>query len=153
MALSEAEWGLILKVWGKAEPEAASNGKSVLLRMFQEHPDTQQHFPKFKHMTYQELQSSEELKTHGDTVLSKLGCLLKLKGNHAGDLHPLAQTHATKHKIPLHNFEIISEIIVKILAEKYPGDFGADGQAALKKALSMIIQDMGGMYKEFGFKG
>lgn len=46
------------------------------------------------------------MSAHGATVLKKLGELLKAKGNHAALLQPLANTHATKHKIPINNFKV-----------------------------------------------
>ncbi|XP_072726265.1 myoglobin isoform X1 [Ciconia boyciana] len=51
------------------------------------------------------MKGSEDLKKHGVTVLTQLGKILKQKGNHESELKPLAQTHATKHKIPVKYLE------------------------------------------------
>lgn len=76
-------------------------------RMFQNHPETQELFDKFKHLkTLDEMKSSEELKKHGTTVLSALGNILKQKGQHEAVLKPLAESHATKHKIPVKFLEV-----------------------------------------------
>lgn len=49
--------------------------------------------------------------------------------------------------------QFISEVIIKVIAEKHAADFGADAQAAMKKALELFRNDMASKYKEFGFQG
>lgn len=64
-------------------------------------------FEKFKGLkTPDQMKGSEDLKKHGVTVLTQLGKILKQKGNHESELKPLAQTHATKHKIPVKYLEV-----------------------------------------------
>ncbi|XP_074246892.1 myoglobin isoform X2 [Saimiri boliviensis] len=99
------------------------------------------------------MKASEELKKHGATVLTALGGILKKKGQHEAELKPLAQSHATKHKIPVKYLELISDAIVHVLQKKHPGDFGADAQGAMKKALELFRNDMAAKYKELGFQG
>lgn len=77
-----------------------------LFSLFTEHPETQKLFPKFVGIPQGELASSSAVADHGATVLKKLGELLKAKGNHAAILKPLANSHATKHKIPINNFKV-----------------------------------------------
>ncbi|XP_066489328.1 myoglobin [Tiliqua scincoides] len=154
MGLSDQEWQKVVEIWGKVEPDLPVHGQEVIIRLFQKHPETQELFDKFKHLkTLDEMKSSEELKKHGTTVLSALGNILKQKGHHEAQLKPLAETHATKHKIPVKFLEFISEIIVGVIADKHSGDFGADSQAAMRKALELFRNDMAAKYKEFGFQG
>ncbi|XP_067165288.1 RNA binding protein fox-1 homolog 2 isoform X3 [Apteryx mantelli] len=122
--------------------------------LFHDHPETLDRFEKFKGLTTpDQMKASEDLKKHGVTVLTQLGKILKQKGNHEAELKPLAQSHATKHKIPVKYLEFISEVIIKVIAEKHSADFGADSQAAMKKALELFRNDMASKYKEFGFQG
>ncbi|XP_053112080.1 myoglobin [Hemicordylus capensis] len=154
MGLSEQEWQRVVDIWGKVEPDLPVHGQEVIIRMFQKHPETKERFDKFKQLkTLDEMKSSEELKKHGTTVLTALGKILKQKGNHGAELKPLAETHAKIHKIPVKYLEIISEEIVGVIADTHPGDFGADSQAAMRKALELFRNDMSTMYKEFGFQG
>ncbi|NXA08599.1 MYG protein, partial [Sapayoa aenigma] len=154
MGLSDQEWQKVLTVWGKVESDLAGHGHAVLMRLFQDHPETLDRFEKFKGLkTPDQMKGSEDLKKHGTTVLTQLGKILKQKGNHEAELKPLAQTHATKHKIPVKYLEFISEVIIKVIAEKHPADFGADAQDAMKKALELFRNDMASKYKEFGFQG
>lgn len=74
--------------------------------LFTENPETQQLFPKFVGIAQSELAGNAAVSAHGATVLKKLGELLKAKGNHAAILQPLANSHATKHKIPIKNFKV-----------------------------------------------
>ncbi|KAK2121472.1 hypothetical protein P7K49_002858 [Saguinus oedipus] len=122
--------------------------------LFKGHPETLEKFDKFKHLKSEdEMKASEELKKHGVTVLTALGGILKKKGHHEAELKPLAQSHATKHKIPVKYLEFISDAIVHVLQKKHPADFGADAQGAMKKALELFRNDMAAKYKELGFQG
>ncbi|XP_062444798.1 myoglobin [Rhea pennata] len=154
MGLSDQEWQHVLTIWGKVETDIAGHGHAVLMRLFHDHPETLERFEKFKGLTTpDQMKASEDLKKHGVTVLTQLGKILKQKGNHEAELKPLAQSHATKHKIPVKYLEFICEVIIKIIAEKHAADFGADSQAAMKKALELFRHDMASKYKEFGFQG
>ncbi|NWI21142.1 MYG protein, partial [Crypturellus soui] len=154
MGLSDQEWQQVLTIWAKVEADIAGHGHEVLMRLFHDHPETLDRFEKFKGLTTpDQMKASEDLKKHGATVLTQLGKILKQKGNHEAELKPLAQTHATKHKIPVKYLELISEVIIKVIAEKHSADFGADSQAAMKKALELFRNDMASKYKEFGFQG
>lgn len=116
-----------------------------------EHPDTLKHFPKFAGIARGDLAGNTAVAAHGKTVLAKLGELVKAKGQHADILKPMATSHANIHKIPLNNFKLISEIIVKVFAEKAGLD-GA-GQEALRRVLATVINDLDRSYKELGFAG
>ncbi|XP_060632946.2 myoglobin isoform X2 [Anolis sagrei] len=154
MVLSDQEWQKVIDIWGKVEPEIPAYGQEVILRLFEQHPETQEKFDRFKNLkSLDEMKTSEDLKKHGTIVLTALGKILKQKGQHEAELAPLAQSHATKHKIPVKYLELISEVIVGVIAEKHSADFGAESQAAMRKALELIRNDMDSKYKEFGFQG
>nr|QVE54733.1 myoglobin [Euroscaptor klossi] len=154
MGLSDGEWQLVLNIWGKVEADIPGHGQEVLIRLFKNHPETLDKFDKFKGLKSEdEMRASEDLKKHGGTVLTALGGILKKKGQHAAELQPLAQSHANKHKIPVKYLELFSEIIIQVLQSKHSGDFGADAQGAMKKALELFRNDMAAKYKELGFQG
>nr|P02187.2 RecName: Full=Myoglobin [Loxodonta africana] len=154
MGLSDGEWELVLKTWGKVEADIPGHGEFVLVRLFTGHPETLEKFDKFKHLkTEGEMKASEDLKKQGVTVLTALGGILKKKGHHEAEIQPLAQSHATKHKIPIKYLEFISDAIIHVLQSKHPAEFGADAQAAMKKALELFRNDIAAKYKELGFQG
>nr|P02166.2 RecName: Full=Myoglobin [Perodicticus potto edwarsi] len=154
MGLSDGEWQSVLNVWGKVEADLAGHGQEILIRLFTAHPETLEKFDKFKNLkTPDEMKASEDLKKHGVTVLTALGGILKKKGHHEAEIKPLAQSHATKHKIPVKYLEFISEAIIHVLQSKHPGDFGADAQGAMNKALELFRNDIAAKYKELGFQG
>ncbi|KAI1886747.1 hypothetical protein AGOR_G00198990 [Albula goreensis] len=146
-----ADFDAVLKVWGPVEADFTGFGGEVLVRLFKEHPETKQLFPKFSGIAEGDLAGNAAIAKHGATVLMKLGELLKAKGNHASTLKPLATTHANQHRIAIKNFQLITEIIVKVLAEKAGLDAG--GQASFRKVMGVVIGDMEGYYKELGFQG
>nr|KAF6369559.1 myoglobin [Myotis myotis] len=122
--------------------------------LFKGHPETQEKFEKLKNLKSEdEMKASEDLKKQGATVLTALGGVLKKKGQHEAELKPLAQSHATKHKVPVKYLEFISDSIIEVLQSKLGGDFGADAQGAMKKALELFRNDMAAKYKELGFQG
>ncbi|OWK03891.1 MB [Cervus elaphus hippelaphus] len=79
------------------------------------------------------MKASEDLKKHGNTVLTALGGILKKKGHHEA--------------------EFISDAIIHVLHAKHPSDFGADAQGAMSKALELFRNDMAAQYKVLGFQG
>ncbi|MEJ1271560.1 hypothetical protein NN561_002401 [Cricetulus griseus] len=154
MGLSDGEWQKVLNVWGKVEADLAGHGQEVLIRLFKNHPETLDKFDKFKNLKSEdEMKASEDLKKHGCTVLTALGVILKKKGQHAAEIQPLAQSHATKHKIPVKYLEFISESIIEVLKSRHSGDFGDDAQGAMSKALELFRNDIAAKYKELGFQG
>ncbi|ELK27588.1 PREDICTED: myoglobin [Myotis davidii] len=154
MGLSDAEWQLVLNAWGKVEADIPGLGQAVLISLFKGHPETQEKFEKLKNLKSEdEMKASEDLKKQGATVLTALGGVLKKKGQHEAELKPLAQSHATKHKVPVKYLEFISDSIIEVLQSKLSGDFGADAQGAMKKALELFRNDMAAKYKELGFQG
>ncbi|KAK7929990.1 hypothetical protein WMY93_006385 [Mugilogobius chulae] len=146
-----ADFDLVLKCWGPVEADYNAMGGMVLTRLFMEHPETQKLFPRFVNIPQGDLSSNSAVAAHGATVLKKLGELLKARGNHASILKPLATTHANQHKIKLVNFKLITEVIVKVMAEKAGLD--SAGQQALRNVMSIVIADIDANYKELGFAG
>nr|Q9DGJ1.3 RecName: Full=Myoglobin [Makaira nigricans]AAG02107.1 myoglobin [Makaira nigricans] len=146
-----ADFEMVLKHWGPVEADYATHGNLVLTRLFTEHPETQKLFPKFAGIAKADMAGNAAISAHGATVLKKLGELLKAKGSHAAIIKPMANSHATKHKIPIKNFELISEVIGKVMHEKAGLD--AAGQKALKNVMTTIIADIEANYKELGFTG
>ncbi|XP_042337419.1 myoglobin-like [Plectropomus leopardus] len=146
-----ADYDMVLKYWGPVEADYAAHGSLVLTRLFTEHPDTLKLFPKFAGIAQADLASDTAVSAQGATVLKKLGELLMAKGNHAAILKPLAKSHALQYKIPIVNFKLMTEILVKVMAEKAGLD--AAGQQALRNTMGTVIADIEANYKELGFSG
>ncbi|XP_077460901.1 myoglobin [Stigmatopora argus] len=150
-----ADFDTILKFWAPVEADYNTYGELVLIRMiylhnlFTEHPETRQLFPKFAGIAQSDLSGNPDISAHGVTVLKKLWELLKAKGNHTAILKPLSKSHATKHKIALVNFKLITEVIAKVLEEKTGLDSG--GKQSLNNMMDVVIADMAADYKELGF--
>ncbi|TRY86111.1 hypothetical protein DNTS_030193 [Danionella cerebrum] len=151
MVKKMADQEMVLKCWGAIEADYVGNGGLVLSRLLQQHPETQKLFPKFAGISSGDFAGNPAIAAHGATVLKKLGELLKARGDHAGLLKPLATSHANIHKIGLNNFRLITEVLVKVLAEKAGLD--ASGQAAFRRVMDAVIGDIDGYYKEIGFAG
>lgn len=96
-----------LEPGGLYTPHISPHHPSLPPRLFKTHPETLEKFEKFKNLKSEdEMKGSDDLKKHGCTVLTALGGILKKKGQHASEIQPLAQSHATKHKIPVKYLEV-----------------------------------------------
>ncbi|XP_059195127.1 myoglobin [Centropristis striata] len=146
-----ADFDAVLKCWGPVEADYSGFGGLVLTRLFIEHPETQELFPRFANIAQADLAGTAAINAHGAIVLEKLGQLLKARGNHSDILKPLANTHAKKHKITLKNFKLITEVLAKIMADKAGLD--AAGQQALRNIMTTVTADIGAEYKVLGFDG
>nr|BAH09091.1 myoglobin [Pseudocaranx dentex] len=146
-----ADFDMVLKHWGPVEADYTTHGGLVLSRLFTEHPETKELFPKFAGIALGDVAGNAAVSAHGATVLKKLGELLKAKGNHATILKPLATSHANKHKIGINNFKLISEVIIKVMAEKAGLD--SAGQQAMRNVMAVVVADLEANYKELGFAG
>ncbi|XP_039623526.1 myoglobin-like [Polypterus senegalus] len=143
-----ADCKTVLSFWAPVEANPKYYGEIILLRLFETHPDVQKLFPKFAELSKEQLQNNPGVQAHGEIVVCKLTEILK--GEPEEVVKALAETHAKQHKIPLVNFQIISEVIVMVAAEKLDG-FGLDAQTALKNVLKQFQIRMGACYEELGF--
>lgn len=102
--------------------------------LFKGHPETQAKFEKLKNLKSEdEMKASEDLKKQGATVLTALGGILKKKGQHEAELKPLAQSHATKHKVPVKYLEVRSGARAG----------GEDGGSDLRSSATNSLGDLG----------
>ncbi|KAG2455723.1 MYG protein, partial [Polypterus senegalus] len=141
----------MLCFWAPVEAIPRCYGEIILLRLFETHPDVQKLFLKFVGLSKEQLQNNPGVQAHGEIVVCKLTEILKAKGEHKEILKALAESHAKQHKIPLVNFQIISEVIVTVAIENLDG-FGPDAQIALKNVLKTFQIDLEACYDELGFK-
>nr|URH10235.1 myoglobin [Polypterus senegalus] len=151
MSSCVADCKTVLSFWAPVEADPRCYGEVILLRLFETHPDVQKLFPKFVGLSKEQLQNNPAVQAHGEIVVCKLTEILKANGEHKEILKALAESHAKQHKIPLVNFQIISEVIVTVAAEKLDR-FGPDAKTALKNVLKTIQIDLGACYEELGFK-
>ncbi|XP_076845455.1 myoglobin [Brachyhypopomus gauderio] len=146
-----SDFDMILAVWPKVEANLKDYGGEVLWGLFLEHPESQKYFPKFRDIPQGELQGNAAIAAHGCTVLTKLGELVKAKGNHASVLKPLATTHANQHKIPINMFKLITEVLISVLQKKAGIDKAT--AEAFRRVMTAVTADIDSYYKELGFAG
>ncbi|KAG2467082.1 CANX protein, partial [Polypterus senegalus] len=150
MGCSIDDYNKVLNFWAPLEANPKLYGEIILQRLFEANPDVQKLFPKFAALSKEQLQNNPDLQTHGGIVVCKLTEFLKKKQEHKELVSDLAKSHAQQHKIPRVNFQIISEVIVIVAAEKING-FGPDAQTAMKNLLKEFQTEMGACYDELGF--
>ncbi|XP_051790686.1 myoglobin-like [Erpetoichthys calabaricus] len=134
----------VFSFWAPVDADPRCYGEIILLCLFDTHPDVQKLFPKFAGLPKEQLQNNPNLQAYGEIVVCKLTEILKVKGEHKEPMKALAESHAKQHKIPLVNFQIISEVIDTVVAEKLDG-FGPDAQTCLKNVLKQFQIDFGSL--------
>nr|URH10239.1 myoglobin [Polypterus senegalus] len=149
MCASDADFDAVLSFWAPLKAEPKIYGEIVLQRMFETKPDSQKLFPKFADLSKEQLQNNPDLQAHGGIVICKLTEFLQDKGQGKA-VTDLAETHAKQHKIPRVYFQIISDVIVEVAAEKIEG-LSSDALTALKNVLKMFQTKMGECYDVLGF--
>ncbi|XP_039621555.1 myoglobin-like [Polypterus senegalus] len=149
MCASDADYDAVLSFWAPVKAEPQIYGEIVLQRMFETKPDSQKLFPKFADLSKEQLQNNPDLQAHGGIVLCKLTEFLQDKGQGKA-VTDLAETHAKQHKIPRIYFQIISDVIVEVAAEKIEG-LSSDARTALKNVLKTFQTKMGECYDVLGF--
>ncbi|XP_078286723.1 myoglobin [Rhinoraja longicauda] len=147
------DWETVNQVWGAVEGNLPSLGQLIVLRLFKDHPETKDYFPKFKSQSLAQLEKDEDVKAQGITVMKALGEIVKLRGNHSSKVKALAATHIHKHKVKPENFTLISQVIVAVLTEKYPGNMTAPVQQAFATVLCAVCTDLETEYKLANFQG
>ncbi|XP_049428554.1 myoglobin-like [Epinephelus fuscoguttatus] len=143
-----ADYGILLKHWGKVEADYDGHGNLFMTRLFKKHPDTQKMFPKFADIAQADLASNAHVTALGSAVLKKLGEVLKAGGNHAAILKPVAKSHAEKLKIPFDKLQLLIDAVAEIIKEK--AELDADGQQALKGMMAVVHANFEATYKELG---
>ncbi|KAG2458671.1 myoglobin-like [Polypterus senegalus] len=144
------DYNKVLNFWAPVEANPKLYGEIILQRLFETNPDVQKLFPKFAALSKEQLQNNPDLQTHGEIVVRKLTEFLKKKREHQELVSDLAKSHSQQHKIPRVNFQIISEVIVLVAAEKIDG-FGPDALTAMKNVLKEFQTEMGACYDKLGF--
>lgn len=150
--LTEADRGHIRIIWKQlfADPEA--NGRAVVLRLFKDYPETKKYFKTFKNIsTEEEMQKSAQIKRHGKAVMNRLNDLIENLENwdEACDIMThLAERHVHVHKVGVHNFRIIFNVILTILTETLGEGFKPEIREAWEKLFNIIYNYLENSYKK-----
>ncbi|XP_051877333.1 cytoglobin-2-like [Pristis pectinata] len=150
--LTEADKGHVRSIWQKlfADPEA--NGRTVVLRLFTDHPETKKYFKTFKNIsTPEEMQKSTQIKRHGKAVMNRLNDIMEnLDDWNAACviLTKLAERHIYQHKVEVQNFQVIFNVIINILTESLGTSFTPEIRESWQKLFKIIYNYLENCYKE-----
>ncbi|XP_067859232.1 cytoglobin-2-like [Heptranchias perlo] len=138
-------------IWQKlfADPEA--NGRTVVLRLFTDHPETKKYFKNFKNIsTMEEMQKSAQIRRHGKAVMNGLNNIIENLDdwNAAGDvLTSMAKRHIYVHKVDVYNFQIIFNVIIKIMEESLGTTFTQEIRESWLKLFQNIYNYLENSYR------
>ncbi|XP_078414455.1 cytoglobin-2-like [Cetorhinus maximus] len=152
--ITEADKTHIRGIWEKLAADLEGNGRTVVLRLFTDYPETKKYFKNFKNVsTPEEMQTSAQIKRHGKQVMNKLNDIFeKLDDWNAACaiLDTMAERHVFVHKIHVHNFQIIFNIIVKIMEESLGSTFTPQIRESWVKIFNIIYNYLENCYKNLG---
>ncbi|XP_006637392.1 cytoglobin-2-like [Lepisosteus oculatus] len=111
----------IRHVWGMVYKDPEGNGAVVVIRLFTDHPETKQYFKRFKNLdTLEQMQTNPRIKLHGKRVMNTLNQVIDNLDDWAAVkeiLTALAERHRDVHKIHIHNFKLLFDVIIKVYGE------------------------------------
>ncbi|XP_078273851.1 cytoglobin-2-like [Rhinoraja longicauda] len=150
--LTEADRGHVRIIWKQLFADPEGNGRTVVLRLFTDYPETKKYFKNFKNIsTQEEMQKSSQIKGHGKAVMNRLNDLIENLDNWdkaCGILTRLAERHVHVHKVGVHNFRIIFNVILNILTETLGDGFTPDIREAWQKLFNIIYNYLENCYKQ-----
>ncbi|XP_072336869.1 cytoglobin-2-like [Scyliorhinus torazame] len=155
--MTEADKAHIRGIWEKLAADPEGNGRAVVLRLFTDHPETKRYFKNFKNISTPEgMQKSAQIKRHGRQVMTKLNDIFENLDDWnkaCAILDTLAKRHVSVHKVDVHNFQVLFNIIVKILEESLGGTFTPQIRESWVKVFNIIYNYLENCYKELGADG
>uniref|UniRef100_V9LEU4 Myoglobin n=1 Tax=Callorhinchus milii TaxID=7868 RepID=V9LEU4_CALMI len=153
--ITEADKENIHFIWEKLYENPEENGRTIVLRMFTDYPETKMYFQHFKNIsTLEEMKKSPQIKRHGKIVMSALNKLIANLDNGeelSSLLAKMAERHINVHKVDLHNFQIIFNIIIAILEETFGNAFTPEIRGTWTKLFGVIYACLESHYKDAGF--
>ncbi|XP_043567088.1 cytoglobin-2-like [Chiloscyllium plagiosum] len=151
--LTEADKANIRVVWEKLAADPEGNGRTVVLRLFTDYPETKKYFQHFKDIsTQEEMQKSAQIKRHGKTVMNKLTSIFEKLDDWAAVctiLDTMAERHVHKHKVEVYNFQIIFNLIVTIMGESLGSSFTPEIRESWVKTFNIIYHHLEDSYKKY----
>ncbi|XP_048408190.1 cytoglobin-2-like [Stegostoma tigrinum] len=150
--LTEADKANIRAVWEKLAADPEGNGRTVVLRLFTDYPETKKYFKHFKNIsTQEEMQNSAQIKRHGKTVMNKLTSIFEKLDDWAAVcciLDTMAERHVFVHTVEVYNFQIIFDLIVAIMAESLGSTFTPEIRESWVKIFNIIYLYLEECYKK-----
>ncbi|KAK6481777.1 cytoglobin-1-like [Huso huso] len=140
----------IRDVWAKVFENAEENGKVVVIRLFVDHPETKKYFKNFKNIaTEEELEKNARVKLHGKKVMNALNEVVENMddwGAVVEILTPLAEKHKDVHKVGVHNFKLLFEVIINVYKDALGASFTPPICESWRKVFKLLFDFLEAFY-------
>nr|XP_033802433.1 hemoglobin subunit beta-2-like [Geotrypetes seraphini] len=134
---TSAEKAAINCVWQKVDVE--KEGPEILSRVMVVYPWTQRYFPSFGNMSSPAaIINNAKVSAHGKKVLFALGEAVSHLDNIKGTFAKLSEFHADILHVDPHNFKLLNQTLVIVLARKLGSAFTMEVQAAWEKFVAVV---------------
>ncbi|XP_051789770.1 hemoglobin subunit alpha-D-like [Erpetoichthys calabaricus] len=140
--LSQAEIGIIIRMWESIAPRAEEFGAEALFRMFTTFPHTKTYFA---HKDISE--NSPFLRSHGKNVIDAVGLGAKHFNTLTTTMAQLSAFHAYILMIDPYNFKLLSHCILVTLSSWKGDEFSPEAHAAWDKYLSALSAVLAEKYR------
>ncbi|XP_028669979.1 cytoglobin-1-like [Erpetoichthys calabaricus] len=142
----------IRTIWAVVFQEPEENGKAVVIRLFQDHPETKKYFNNFQDInTKEEMEQNVRIRLHGKRVMGALNQVIESLDNWEavpGILTPLATRHKNVHQVGVHNFKLLFEVILNVFQEALGPAFTPQVCESWRKVFELIFSFLEAFYKK-----
>ncbi|KAH0560383.1 globin [Cotesia glomerata] len=138
--LSGRDVRLVQSTWAKVNEDPLASGTTVMLGLFERHPEYQSHFDKFKDVPHQDLPGNKKFQAHALSVMGALNNTvdaLNDVGVLEASLTALGKRHATR-ELTEQQFQHLKTVIVDVFRQTLGDQFTKETEEAWTKTLQVI---------------
>ncbi|KAM4631598.1 cytoglobin-2-like [Discoglossus pictus] len=148
--LTEADKENIRVIWDKVYQDPEEAGRTVVIRLFVDYPQTKRYFKRLTNIsTLEEMQVNPGIRTHGKRVMVALNNVMENLDNWdavADALQRLARRHEDVHQVEAYNFELLFLVILDVFRDALGPDFTQEHCTSWKKLFSIVYDYLSSCY-------
>ncbi|XP_043945364.1 cytoglobin-2-like [Protopterus annectens] len=145
-SLSTTDIKNIRDIWSIVCQNPEENGRTVVIRLFLDYPQTRTYFKNFKNIDTEEgIKESRQVRQHGRRVvmlLSKVIECLEDWDKTSTLLSELADRHQQHHKVEVVNFKFLFAALNSVYIDVFGPTFTPDIEASWQKFYSLTYQQL-----------
>ncbi|KAG8432864.1 hypothetical protein GDO86_017210 [Hymenochirus boettgeri] len=148
--LTDADIKNITEVWDKIYENPEESGRTVVIRLFTDYPETKVYFKKLNNIsTLEEMKASAGIRAHGKRVMGALNeVIVNLNDWDVvnGALSELAQRHQDVHKVEAANFKLLFLVIINVFKEGLGSAFTPEHCKSWEKLFNISYNHISSCY-------
>ncbi|XP_044836735.1 hemoglobin subunit alpha-D-like isoform X2 [Mauremys mutica] len=145
--LTHADKKNIQHIWAKLFENPEENGKTVVIKLFKDYPETKAYFKTIP--TEGNLQEDPLVRFHGRRVMVALNQVVENLDNWKQAcriLDRLADKHKNVHQVPAMNFQSIFQVILSVCKDLLGNEFSIDVSLSWEKLFGLLSEQINASY-------